>query len=112
MAVALRVKTEVTHRQNETGAAITKWDRCRRPGFLWPIFQFPACNLQNRKLSVTEYENCSARCFGPELGHAQTAWTPKTIAEKVNARVLVQKCLGSKARPNHLFKEKALPVVW
>ena len=90
----LRVKTEVTQRQNETRAASTKWDRCRRPGFLWPIFQFPACNLQKRKLNVTEYENGRTPCFGPELGHTQTTRATKTIAKKVNVRVLVQKCLG------------------
>lgn len=44
LAVAWRVKIERTHRPNETRAAVTKWDRCGRPGFLWPIFQFPACN--------------------------------------------------------------------
>lgn len=94
LAVALRVKAEVTHRQNETRAAITKWGRCRRPGFLWPIFQFPACNLQNRKPGVTEYENCRTTCSGPEQRHTQTARTTKTLAKKVNVWVLVQKCLG------------------
>lgn len=91
----LRVKTELTHRQNETRAAITKWDRCRRPGFLWPIFQFPAYNLQKkRKLNVTKHESWREMCFKPELRSSKTTQTTKTIAKKAKVQVLVQKCPG------------------
>lgn len=70
-------------RQNETRAAIKKWDRRRRPGFLWPIFQFPAYNLQKRKLNVTKYENWREMCFKPELRSLQTTQTTRTTAKKV-----------------------------
>lgn len=40
---------ELTHRPNETRAAVTKWGSCGRRGFLWPIFQFPACNLHKKR---------------------------------------------------------------
>lgn len=91
----LRVKIELTHRPNETRAAVTKWDRCGRPGFLWPIFQFPACNLQKRKLNVTKYENLlkGGTCLKPEIRFMQTAWTVKTVSKKVNVQVFIQKCL-------------------
>lgn len=80
-------------KQNETRAAITKWDRCRRPGFLWPIFHLPACNLQKRKLTVSKYESWRGTCFGPESRHAHKTGAPETIAKKVTGGGLVQKCL-------------------